>query len=165
MSSKLPPCGSSCLVRESCVINAPIGKVWENFREFNFDKMAPSVIKSVKFLNGDSSQINSKYEMVRQCGRKSIYKIVELSELARCISVELVSSDPKEPYSWLRTTFKLEEVTCNNESESGKKVYFNWKSIFSCDISNDILKDKQASIRKKMSDIKKSFEMRKVGDS
>jgi hypothetical protein len=143
---------SSCLIRESCVLKAPIGSVWEGFKSFQLDKISPSLISSCKFLSGNPCQIGSTYQVEYKDSTSVVYCIVELSDLKRSLTIDMLESTPKMPFSSMLTTITFCKVT---EDDS---TYVGWEALFSNDVSTDMLKSKKERCLQLFKDMRSYFE-------
>lgn len=143
---------ASCLMKESCILRCPIGNVWEEFKNFRFDSLAPSIISSVKFLSGKANEIGSTYQIQYKDGSSVTYMIVELSEIKRSISIDMIDCNPKQSFSSMLTTLKLCKVSHDD------CTFFSWEALFSNDINTNILQCKKERVNSLFCDLKKYFE-------
>ncbi len=143
---------ASCMMRESCMMNVPVGTAWEAFKTFQFEKMAPSVITSTKFVEGNPAQIGSTYQVNYKDGTKVTYMIVELSELRRKVTIDMIECTPKQSFSSMLTTIKFEKIT-NDDT-----TYICWEALFSNDVSADMVKCKKDRVMQLFKDFKSYFE-------
>jgi hypothetical protein len=143
---------SSCLIKESCMIHVPVGAVWEGFKSFQLEKMAPTIISSCKFLNGNPSQIGSTYQVEYKSGITATYMIVELSELKRTITVDMIDCFPKMSFSSMLTTIKFYKVT-NDDT-----TYMCWEGLFSNDIDTEVMRRVKTDVINLFKDFKSGFE-------
>jgi len=140
---------TSCFQEESLLIKAPVGKIWDLFKEFKWEKLCPTKIKSCKFLTGNPLQIGSTYKLETERGCSFTYMIVELSELKRKFSVELIECEPKENFSSMLTMFKLNRITEDNTT------LLTWQTLFSNDVSVDTLNKRKEIVKGYFSDLKR----------
>jgi hypothetical protein len=143
---------SSCLLRESCVLKVPIGSVWEGFKSFELDKISPSLITSCKFLSGNPSQLGSTYQVEYKDGSSVVYCIVEMSELKRSITIDMIESTPKMPFSSMLTKISFCKVT---EDDS---TLVRWEALFSNDVTTEMLKTKKERCMQLFKDMRSYFE-------
>src|SRR4051812_17324842 len=132
---------NSCYMMESCVLKVPVGTVWEGFKEFKFEKMAPSIISASKFLSGNPCQVGSTYQIEYKDGSMVTYMIVEISELKRCMTVDMIDCKPKQSFSSMLTCLRFCKITEDNTTG------MVWKALFSNDVSSDVLKSKKEKVR------------------
>lgn len=145
---------SSCLLRESCVLKAKIGSVWEEFKSFEFEKLCPTLISNCKFLNGKPCELGSTYQVDYKDGSSVVYCIVELSDLKRSITIDMIESKPKMPFSSMLTKIAFCKVT---EDDS---TYVNWEALFSNDVTTEMLKSKKEKCLQLFKDLRNYFEKR-----
>lgn len=143
---------SSCFIKESCMINVPVGTVWEDFKSFRFEKLAPTIISSCKFLTGSPCQIGSTYQVEYKSGITVTYMIVELSELKRKITIDMIDCSPKMSFSSMLTTIMFHKVT-NDDT-----TYMCWEGMFSNDIDTEMMRRVKTDITNMFKDFKNCFE-------
>ena len=139
----------SCLLEESVHLKTPVGKVWEALKEFNWEKICPTKVKACKFLTGTSMQIGSTYKLELNDGATYTFMIVEMSELKRKYTFEMIDCEPKQKFSSMLSTLKCCPVT---EDHS---VVLNWQTLYSNDVTNDIIKARREVIKSYFADMKK----------
>ncbi len=144
---------SSCMLRESCVLKAPIGSVWEGFKTFQLEKLSPTLVNACKFLSGNPNQIGSTYQVDYKDGSSIVYMIVELSDLKRSVTIDMIESSPKMPFSSMLTTLYFLKVTEDDTT------YVKWEeALFSNDVSTDMLKAKKDRALVLFKDFRNFFE-------
>lgn len=143
---------TSCHQVESVVIKAPIGKVWETLRTFNFDKFLPSSFKSVKFNSGSPNEVGSIFEVEYKEGSVWTFRLVEISETKRVLSWELISAEPQITFSSLLTTVRLYQVTEDNST------FISWESDYSNDVNSHVLQDGKFKKLEYFKDLKNVFQ-------
>jgi len=147
---------ASFIITESCAINAPVETVWEEFKTFQFEKLAPSIISSVKFLKGKPFDIGSTYQVYQVDDIKATYKIVELSEIDKSISIELTDCFPKECFCHIISTIKLSKVSFD------KTTYLLWESLLPYNVNIEIVRAKKERIKLLLKEFKNYFEKKTV---
>jgi hypothetical protein len=140
---------ASCLLQESCMLKVPVGKLWDSVKEFKWEKLAPSCIKSLKFTRGSPMELGAEYEMVMIDGSSYTFRIVELSEVKRKFTVEMIECEPKQKFSSMLSSFKMEKVSDDNST------YLCWQTIYSNDVTQDILKERKNLMKAYFKDLKK----------
>ena len=140
---------ASCLLEESCVIRAPIGKIWESIKEFNWEKMCPSKVKSCKFISGNALQIGSTYKLDLVDGTSYTFMIVEISEIKRKYTFEMIDCEPKQKFSSMLSTLKLNNVTQDHNT------VLTWQTDYSNDVTPDIISARREVIKSYFKDFKK----------
>ena len=140
---------ASCLLEESCVIRAPIGKMWEMIKEFNWEKMCPTTIKSCKFLTGNSLQIGSTYKLDLVDGTSYTFMIVEISEIKRKYTLEMIDCEPKQKFTSMLSTLKLRKVT------EDLNTVLTWQTDYSNDVTPNIISARRDVVKSYFKDLKK----------
>ncbi len=126
---------TSCHQVESCVLDIPVEKVWENFRSFRFDKLFPNHIKSVKFTSGSPNEVGSLFETEYADGSVWTKRIIEVSEVRRSLSWELISTNNDISFTSMMTTVRFHKVTEDN------RTFVLWETDFSNDVNAHIVQD------------------------
>ena len=140
---------ASCLLEESSVIRAPIGKIWESIKEFNWEKMCPTTVKSCKFLSGNALQIGSTYKLVLVDGTSYTFMIVEISEIKRKYTFEMIDCEPKQKFTSMLSTLKLRKVT------EDLNTVLIWQTDYSNDVTQDIISARRQVVKSYFKDFKK----------
>ncbi len=143
---------NSCLLKESCIIRCPIGTVWEAFKSFQFEKLSPSLITSTQINSGNPCQVGCTYQVKYKDGSVVTYMIVEISELKRSISFEMIECEPKQNFSSMLTTIRFCKVTMDDST------YFSWEGKFSNDVTNDMIQSKRDKVHHLFKDMVSYFE-------
>eukprot|EP00493_Phyllostaurus_siculus_P025295 UN25639 len=129
---------SSCTVRESCVIEAPIGEVW-------------NVIGKVDFSwREDVTSCEVKGEPDQLCNRVCTYKdgmtqtksLRGLNSYDYTATWEMVASEPAVSYSSARYGVSLEEITMTDQT----LVIFT--TTYSNDATIEVTEDQKWKLRK-----------------
>ncbi len=104
-------CGVSCYMKQTCVVKVPVGKLWESIKDFRWEKLTPSCIKSTKFDSGNSLTLGSQYTLTMSDDTTCTFRIVEISEINRKYTVEMIESSPKKDFSSMLSSWSIEKVT------------------------------------------------------
>jgi hypothetical protein len=147
---------ASCFLEESTYLRAPIGKIWECIKEFNFEKICPTKIRSCKFLTGNPMQIGSTYKLEFNDGTTFTFMIVEMSELKRKYTFEMIDCEPKQNFSSMLSTLKCCPVTNDNTT------VLTWQTLYSNDVTPDIIRNRKEVIKSYFSDMKKCENIEKI---
>jgi hypothetical protein len=147
---------SSCLLEESVSLKAPIGRVWESIKEFNWEKICPTRVRSCKFLTGNPMQIGSTYKLELNDSTSYTFMIVEMSELKRKYTFEMIDCEPKQNFSSMLSTLRCCPVTTDHTT------VLSWQTMFSSDVTHDIIKNRREIIKSYFSDMKKLENMENV---
>lgn len=142
---------TSCHQVESCVLAAPVGNVWEALRTFDFVKLFPTNVKSIKFTSGSNNEVGSIFQVEYKDGSLWTFRLVEISETKRVISFELISAEPEITFSSLLNSFRLIKVS---ETSS---TFFSWESDYSNDVNSHILQDAKFKKLDSFKDLHKLF--------
>lgn len=138
---------------ESTVIDRPVGEVWETFKDIsNLAKILPSAVKRVSFTNGSESQVGSIFEVEYKDGAVWTYRIVELSDLKRTFSYELIAASPEITFSSLLKRIRIYRVSDDN------RTFIRWETNYSSDVVSSIVQDGRYKKLEYFKDMKKYFE-------
>ena len=80
---------------ESCVLPAKIMDVWNLLFTLRFDKMAPTLVKSVERTAGEEAQIGSTYKQTFPDGAEWILRMTEASERNYTVAYEVLATEPQ----------------------------------------------------------------------
>jgi hypothetical protein len=140
---------TSCQQVESCVLKAPVDKVWCALREFKLEQLLSSHIKGVNFVNGNPNEVGSVFEVTYQDGSVWTSKIQEISDSRRAITWELISTNPEITFSSMWTTIRLFKVTEDNTT------FLQWQTDYSNDVNSHITQDAKYKKLDYFNDLKK----------
>ncbi len=84
---------------ESACIKVSVDKLWESIKSFEFEKVFPTVVKSVKFTSGSPSEVGSVFQIEFKDGTSFEKRIVEISEIKRRLVWEIISSTSETSFS------------------------------------------------------------------
>ncbi|KAI9500425.1 hypothetical protein GGI25_006167 [Coemansia spiralis] len=107
---------------ESCVINAPVDKVWDALRKQDFEFW--SLVKSVE-LPSSTSEVGGVRTTTFTDGTVQKHRLTEYSELKRAFTYELIESDPSVTTLSAQHSIRVYPVTANNTT------FVQWRSTFS----------------------------------
>ena len=136
---------------ESCVIDAPIDKVWHIIKEFKLDKVMPSKVKSTKYVSGGLDQLASVIRIDYVDGAHWEIRINELSDPKHSIGYEVLSTNPPHMASSIQGQIVLRHVTEDN------KTYIEWITDFSNDADAGVIEDQRYKKLEFFGEMKKSF--------
>ena len=142
---------TSCHQVESCVLDAPVGSVWEALRTLDFSKYTPASVKSTKFTSGSSNEVGSVFTVEYTDGSTWTFRVVEISESRRTLSYELLSAEPETTFSSLQVTLRLYKVTENDST------FVTWESDYSNDVNTHVLQDGKYKKLDAFKELKKAF--------
>mmetsp|Transcript_53516 Transcript_53516/g.61405 ORF Transcript_53516/g.61405 Transcript_53516/m.61405 type:complete len:150 (+) Transcript_53516:29-478(+) len=136
---------------ESTVVKAPLGKVWEGFRELRFETLFPSTVTKTEFTEGKAGLLESVVKITYKDGSTWSYRINELSDLNHHIAFELVEAEPKATVTSIHHHIKLLRVTDDNST------YIRWETDFSNDADANVIQDSKFKKVDYFKDLKKTF--------
>jgi hypothetical protein len=134
---------------ESATFNLPVDKVWDAVKSFEFEKVFPSTVKSVKFTSGGPTEVGSVFVVEFKDGKLFEKRIVEISELKKKLSWELVSSTPESSFSSMLGTVKAFKVTEDDTT------FLVWETNYSNDVDPAVLKSQKSRVLENFKDLKK----------
>jgi hypothetical protein len=142
---------TSCHQNSSVVLNAPIDTVWDLLKTFDWAKILPSSVKKTKFLNGNPQEVSSSFEVEYVDGSVWTFRIVEVSELHRAFSYELVTATPQTSFISMQNHIKLHKITFDNTT------FVEWTTDFSNDVDSHVVQDNKFKKHEYFKDLKKIF--------
>ncbi|KAJ2512614.1 hypothetical protein GGI11_000701 [Coemansia sp. RSA 2049] len=134
---------------ESCVINAPVDKVWEVLRKQDFKFW--SIVKTVE-LPESTSEVGGVRITTFNDGTVQKHRLVEYSELKRSLTYELIDSVPPVTTLSAQHSFRVYPVTSNDSA------YVQWRSTFSSDDSVAAVADSKYKKLDALAELAKSLE-------
>eukprot|EP01134_Creolimax_fragrantissima_P005109 CFRG5109T1 len=140
---------STTRVHESCVIKAPIDKVWGAVRngDFAFWKMVKTATKSDQDgLVGGTVKLEFADNTVQTV------KILEISDYMHSLTYELIGSEPAITVMSAIHTIKLNRVTADNTT------FCEWISDYSSDVTQEVIQDSLYKRRDAFTDMAKHCE-------
>jgi len=136
---------------ESSVVDKPISKVWEELKLFNFEKLFPTNVKSLKFTGGNCNDARGVFDLTYSDGSVWSYGILEVSDQKRKISFELIEATPEVSFTSVQHTIKLIKVTAENNT------FIEWSSDYTNDVNSHIIQDSKYKKLECFADMKKYF--------
>jgi hypothetical protein len=135
-------------VLESAVVDAPIDSVWNCVRNLDF-KFLSSVENAENeeraetcscCAQGEScsccnGQVGSVVKITYKDGTTQRLKRLELSDLQRFVTWEVIESTPAVPYLSTLSTISLKSVSASGQT------FVEWHSDFSADAGQDVIQD------------------------
>eukprot|EP01006_Ploeotia_vitrea_P009733 TRINITY_DN24132_c0_g1_i1.p1 TRINITY_DN24132_c0_g1~~TRINITY_DN24132_c0_g1_i1.p1 ORF type:complete len:143 (+),score=22.89 TRINITY_DN24132_c0_g1_i1:41-469(+) len=118
---------------ETCVINAPVEKVWQVIR--SMDLKWTGTVQESKIEEGSENSVPSTRLIKYTDGTEQRYMVTGLSDLARSTSFELVTSEPAVGHSSASHSITVKRVTQNNTS------FVSWVTEFSTDAGQEVVQD------------------------
>jgi hypothetical protein len=142
---------TSCHQVASVTLNAPVGKIWETLKTFDWAKFLPSHVKSTKFISGSPNEIGSTFEVEYVDGSVWQFRIVEISELNRSLSYELISANPQTSFTSMLNHVRLHKITFDDST------YVEWSTDFSNDVDSHVVQDNKFKKNDYFKDLRKLF--------
>jgi hypothetical protein len=134
---------------ESACIDYPVDKVWDYLKSFEFDKVFPTNVKSVKFTQGGPNEVGSVFEIVFKDGKSFEKRILEISEVKRKLVWEVISACPDSSFSSMLTIVKVSKVTEDNTT------FLTWETNYSNDVNTSVLASEKNRKFENFNDLKK----------
>jgi len=106
----IPP--SATLNLESCVINAPVDKVWALIRSMDFSSWWSNVTASA--CDGTPHALGATHKLTFKDNTVWTVVVCELSDLSKTLSFELIDSEPDATVSAAIHTIRVQKVTKDN---------------------------------------------------
>lgn len=142
---------TSCHQVASCVLNAPVGKIWETLKTFEWAKILPSHVRTTKFTAGGPCEVGSQFEIEYVDGSVWQLRIVEVSELTRSFSYELISANPQTSFTSMLNHVRLHKVTFDDTT------FIEWSTDFSNDVDTHVIQDNKFKKNDYFKDLRKLF--------
>jgi hypothetical protein len=111
---------------ESCVIHAPVDKVWAAIRSMDFSSWWGNVTAS-SCEDASPQALGSTHKLSFKDGTVWTIVVCELSDLSKTLSFELITSDPDAAISAAIHTIRVQKVTKDNTT------FLTFESQFSAD--------------------------------
>lgn len=121
-------------VWESAIINAPVAECWDLIRPLDF-KFNPLVSRTVVEGKACPSDVGSVRTVTYKDGTTQKIKLVELSDLKRQVSWDLIESNPAIKVLSVSWTVRLRPVTMTTST------FVEWTVDFSSDAKTDVVED------------------------
>jgi hypothetical protein len=134
---------------ESTVVSLPVDKVWEYLKSFQFEKVFPTVVKSIRFTSGGPTEVGSVFQIEFKDGTTFEKRIVEISEVKRRLVWEVISATPESSFSSMLSTVKIYKVTEDNTT------FLVWETNYSNDVDTSVLLSEKNRKYENFKDLKK----------
>ncbi|KAJ1671331.1 hypothetical protein GGF38_000885 [Coemansia sp. RSA 25] len=131
---------------ESCVINAPVEKVWAavSAQDFKFW----SLVKSTE-QTSSPSEVGSTRDVTFNDGTVQTYRLLEYSLAKNALTYEIIDSKPAVTFLSAQHTIKVTRVTADNTS------FVQWISDYSADGSETAVVDAKYKKLEALADLAK----------
>ncbi len=127
------PC--TCTNTESCVLPGKIDTVWEKFRYWKLETMAPSIVTSTEWTDGDAGRVDSVVKISYANGASWFWRVTELSERNHTLAYELVAAEPATSVSSIVGEMKLSAITDSDQT------FLEWSTEYSNDVDAEFIGD------------------------
>lgn len=131
-------------VVESAVIDAPYGDVWAVVRGGGF-----AFLPGVSAAANANVAVGDNFTLKYKDGTAQTLKCLEISELTRTITWEVIASEPAISYMSAIHTIALSKVTENNQT------FIQFTSDFSSDAKSDVTEDSRYKKREAFQQLRK----------
>lgn len=101
---------------ESCVVSAPVDKVWALIRSMDFSSWWGNVTSSSCDDEASPHALGATHKVTFKDGAVWTVVVCELSDLTKTLSFELVSADPDATVSAAIHTIRVQSVTKTNQT-------------------------------------------------
>lgn len=127
------PC--TCTNTESCILPASIREVWEKIRFWKLETLAPGIVTSTEWTDGDAGRVDSVVKISYTNGATWFWRVTELSERNTTLAYELVAAEPATSVSSIVGEMKLSAVTDSDQT------FMQWSTEYSNDVDAEMLGD------------------------
>ena len=120
---------------ETACIDIKTDVFWGKIRDLKFNELWSDAVTSVEWLEGEAGKIGSSFEINFKDESAWTYVLVELSDLHRLVTWELICADPPVSFSSSVNTIKVKRVTASDQT------FVQWSTDFSSDVTAEIVAD------------------------
>ena len=100
-------------------------------------------------LTGNPLQIGSTYKIDLVDGKSFTFMIVEISEILRKYTFDMIDCEPKQQFTSMISSIKLTKVT------DDQSTILTWTTDFSNDVTPDVIKARREILKAYFADFKK----------
>mmetsp|Transcript_32030 Transcript_32030/g.42456 ORF Transcript_32030/g.42456 Transcript_32030/m.42456 type:complete len:122 (+) Transcript_32030:25-390(+) len=86
------PC--TCTNTESTVLPGKLSDVWEKFRWWKLEEIAPGIVTSTEWTDGEAGRVDSTVKISYTNGASWYLRVTELSERNHTLGYELIMAEP-----------------------------------------------------------------------
>ncbi|KAJ2745844.1 hypothetical protein GGI20_001845 [Coemansia sp. BCRC 34301] len=133
---------------ESCIINAPVEKVWAAVSALDFKFW--SLVKSAE-QTSSPSEVGSTRVVTFNDGTVQTYRLIEYSLVKNALTYEIIESKPAVVFLSAQHTIQVTRVTADNTS------FVQWISDYSADGSEAAVLDAKYKKLEALADLAKSL--------
>ena len=127
------PC--TCTNTESTVLPAKLSDVWNKFRYWKLEEVAPGIVSSTEWVDGAAGRVDSTVKISYSNGAQWFLRVTELSERNNTLGYELVNAEPATTVSSIVGEICLEAVTDSDQT------FVRWSTEYSNDVDADFMGD------------------------
>ena len=120
---------------KSTVIHLPLEKAWSLFRKLLLNKLAPKIIKEVKWNGTPSKTVGAIFEVTYADGAKWELQIQEISDYKHSLIYQVVKTTPETKMSSIVNIVKFRSVSMTGET------FVKWTTLFSNDVDANAIHD------------------------
>ena len=141
------PC--TCTNTESSVLPAKLSTVWEKFRWWKLEEIAPGIVSSTEWTDGEAGRVDSTVKITYTNGAVWFLRVTELSERNHTLCYELIAAEPAISVSSVVGEMSFSAVTDSDET------FFRWNTEYSNDVDADFIGDARWKKRDLFAEIKR----------
>ena len=143
------PC--TCTNTESTVLPASIATVWDKFRWWKLEEIAPGIITGTEWTDGEAGRVDSTVKITYADGSCWYLRVTELSERNHTLAYELIQAEPATSVSSIVGEFRFQAVTDSDQT------FFQWSTEYSNDVDADFIGDARWKKRELFAEIKRAM--------
>ena len=128
---------TSCFQEESTVLSAPVDAVWNKFREFKLDAVAPAYVIKTETISGQAGHVGSVVKVTYKNGGAWECRITELSDRNYTIAYEVIGAEPEMSCTSFEGELMFARVT------DGNATFLKWTTLFSNDADAQVISDQK----------------------
>ena len=143
------PC--TCTNTESTVLPASIATVWDKFRWWKLEEIAPGIVTGTEWTDGEAGRVDSTVKITYADGSCWYLRVTELSERNHTLAYELIQAEPATSVSSIVGEFRFQAVTDSDQT------FFQWSTEYSNDVDADFIGDARWKKRDLFAEIKRAM--------
>ena len=143
------PC--TCTNTESTVLPAKLPEVWNMFRHWKLQDIAPGIVTSTEWTDGAAGRVDSTVKITYTNGASWFLRVTELSERNHTLGYELVAAEPATSVSSIVGEIALEAITDSDQT------YVRWNTEYSNDVDAEFIGDARWKKRDFFTNAKKTL--------
>ena len=143
------PC--PCQNTESTVLPAKLSEVWDKFRQWKLEEIAPGLVTSTEWTEGAPGRVDSIVKITYTNGAHWYLRVTELSERNHTLAYELVQAEPAISCSSIVGELALISVSDTDET------FFRWNTEYTNDVDAEFLQDARWKKREMFAEMKRTL--------